>query len=168
MSSETKPIFFYGSLRDAMLLDIVLGRSVKSVDFTPAWAKGYATRMMARERYPLLVPAPGHSAEGMLLHHPSNEDIDRLTFFEEAEYALTEITAETDTGPVTAWFFQGTGKMPGTELPWDFDAWTREDRSVALLAAQDYMSHFGKLTIEEVDLLWPEIMARAEASAKKG
>ncbi|MGF1447753.1 MAG: gamma-glutamylcyclotransferase [Pikeienuella sp.] len=155
------PVFFYGSLRDHELTEIVLGRRVPDAACQPAQAEGYATRRAALEAYPMLVPEPGSVAEGLVLLTPTEADLDRLAFFEEAEYALEPIAVTTPDGPIEAQHFRPTGKMPPVEALWDFETWRREDRAVAVEAAREYMAWYGRLTVEEIDARWPGIMIRA-------
>ena len=55
-------LFFYGSLRDRALIEIVLDRPVAQEDVIPATAAGYAAHAMIGEAYPALLPAPGRQA----------------------------------------------------------------------------------------------------------
>ncbi|MEM8791207.1 MAG: NUDIX domain-containing protein [Pseudomonadota bacterium] len=161
-----KPIFFYGSLRDHALLEIVLDRSIASDEIAAAQAANHLICRLAMEAYPILVPNDGSTAEGIALLSPTGLDIDRLIYFEEAEYGLIDITVETAGGPLEALYFRGTDKTPPTDLPWHYAQWQANDRSAALHAAREYMSHYGTLTIAEVDAHWPGIMTRAHQRAR--
>ncbi|MEM0923325.1 MAG: gamma-glutamylcyclotransferase family protein [Pseudomonadota bacterium] len=163
-----KPIFFYGSLRDRDLLQIVLDHEVPAGEFLAAEAPDMHTVQLATEAYPVLVPAPGRVAAGMALISPSAEDIARLEYFEEAEYGLGDLDIRTQDGWISAQFFRGTGKALETDLPWDYTFWRLNERPVALRAAREYMSYYGHLTIEEVDQIWPDIMARARTLRAAG
>jgi nudix-type nucleoside diphosphatase (YffH/AdpP family) len=154
-------IFFYGSLRDHGLLEIVLGRPVDPSHLGPARAEGFATLRLADEAYPMLLPAPGRQAEGVLFHHVTEADLDRLAFFEEAEYDLAPITVTTASGPCEARYYCGTDKPAASIADWNFAAWTRDHRAVAVEATREYMHHYGRLPVEEVDTLWPGIKIRA-------
>ena len=68
-------IFFYGSLRDHGLLEIVLGRPVDPSHLGPARAEGFTTLRLADGACPMLVPAPGRQAEGVLFHHAAEADL---------------------------------------------------------------------------------------------
>ncbi len=159
------PIFFYGSLRDLELTEVVLGRRVLPETVVPAVAEGYATRRAEAEAYPMLVPEPGARAEGVLLRGPSEADLDRLAFFEEAEYALAPIAVTAGDVTETAQYFRPTGKMPSVDALWDFAAWQAEDRAIALEAAREYMAWYGRMTPEEIDRRWGGIMIRARQRA---
>lgn len=156
-----KPIFFYGSLRDRDLLEIVVNRPVAERDLVEARASGFATRCLPHENYPVLVEAAGGMAEGLLFRNPGAEDVERLRFFEELEYDLVDIEVATPDGAEGARFFRGTEKAPATGDPWDYEKWRRLDRDVAVAAAAEYMSLYGQMPVSEVDTVWPRIMTRA-------
>lgn len=159
-------IFFYGSLRDPDLVEIVLGRRLWPGSLVPARAPGFATMRMQGEAYPLLLPEKGGVAEGVLLTDAGPEDMRRLGFFEEAEYGLAPITVETDDGPVETHYFRATGKTPPDPRPWEFDHWQRHDRVTALAAAGELMQVFGTVPVAEIDTVWPSIMVRAQQRAR--
>lgn len=165
-----KPIFFYGTLRDPELLGIVIGRAPAPGRLVAAWVQGHAAFRHAGEAYPILQPAPGATAEGVLFRPETQADRDRLAYFEEAEYGLADITVQTADGPVEAEYFRGMPHAPVSDQPWDFGHWTRHHRLVALEASRELMDHFGRTPAERIDDIWPGIMnrARARASALSG
>jgi nudix-type nucleoside diphosphatase (YffH/AdpP family) len=160
------PIFFYGSLRDPGLLEIVLGRAVDPAHLEPARVAGHAARRIAGETYPVLLPAPGAVASGVVFHHPSAADLARLAYFEEVEYRLAPITVETASGPRDALFFKGTEKPSALTEPWDFDAWRDAHLAVTVETVREYMHHAGTLPVEEVDTIWTGIKIRAHQRAR--
>lgn len=161
-----KPIFFYGSLRDRQMLELVLGRAVPGSALEPATAEGHAAFLLVDEDYPVLVPAEGRHAEGLLFHEPTEEDLARIRFFEEEEYALGPITVRTARGPVQALHLRGTDKPVASERKWDFEAWCRAHRPTALEATREYMDHYGRLSQQELDAIWPAIRNRALQRAR--
>lgn len=160
------PVFFYGSLRDQTLLEIVLDRAVAAADLIEATATGFATRCLPHESYPVLVQEPGSVADGLLLCHPSQGDLARLTYFEEEEYRLVPITVAAADGPVSACYFRGTERAPATVEQWSYDTWRAKDRPAALHAARDLMACFGIVAMGDIDTVWPGIMNRAHQKAR--
>ncbi|MFK7942934.1 MAG: gamma-glutamylcyclotransferase [Paracoccaceae bacterium] len=156
-------LFFFGSLRDPALLEIVLDRIVEPRELVEARAQGYQALALDHEAYPYLATRPSAKAEGVVITRLSREDIARLEYFEEAEYGLAPIHVETDAGPVEAHYFRAADKLGDKtrDLPWDFAAWQRNDRAVALEAASELMGHFGIVAVEDVDKIWQGIMMRA-------
>ena len=158
-------LFFFGSLRDRALLEIVLDRAVDDGDIQPATAQGFETLAFEEEAYPYLAPSTEANAPGILVQNITNQDLARLEFFEETEYGVAPITVETSAGPVEAQYFRSTDILSATDRPWDFDAWLRDEAAVAREAAIELMAHFGKITMDEIDRIWGGIMIRARMRA---
>ena len=158
-------LFFFGTLRDRELLEIVLDRSVAPGEMRPARAPGFATHRLDGQAYPHLVEEQGGVAQGIVFEAGPDE-LARLDYFEEAEYGLTPIRVETDAGPVNAHYYRSTEKLrPGDGL-WDYAAWQREGRAVAREAARELMAHYGHVPVEDMDRIWPGIMTRARMRAR--
>lgn len=159
-------LFFYGSLRDRDLVLAVLGRPVDAADFAPASAPGYAAVQLASEVYPALVPAVGQSAEGLVLRNLGAADLERLAFFEEAEYSLAPITVQVEGCPCDVQYYRRAEKPALSGAPWDFDAWRRDHREVALEATREYMDYIGRIPVTAIDTVWPGIKIRAQQRAR--
>ena len=163
-----RPLFFFGSLRDKDLLEIVLGRDVARSDLADAQALGYAALTLAHEPYPYLSVRPGHAAEGVVVRNLTDADVQRLEYFEEAEYGLASITVDTDDGPVDARYFAADTKLDpstGDEL-WDFTAWCRTAKATAIEEAIELMAHIDLVPVEDCDTIWPGIKTRAMMRAR--
>lgn len=159
------PIFFFGTLRDRALLETVLDRPVEADEMIPARASGHVARGLAGEAYPYLAERPGAAADGVLFHAAPG-DLERIGWFEEAEYALAPIAVETASGTVEARYYRATTKARPSEEPWDFARWRSEARPVAIEAARELMAHYGHLAPEHIDEIWPGIMTRARMRAR--
>jgi len=159
-------MFFFGSLLDKALLEVVLDREVDGADLSPAWLDDHITLMVTNEAYPYLAQRVGARAEGVVFSNVSATDIERLSYYEEAEYGLSPITVQTADGPMDAVFFDATIKAAKADRPWDFDRWRSDDRAVALEAAAELMGHFGIVPVEEMDTIWHGIMIRARMRAR--
>ncbi|HUF56645.1 MAG TPA: NUDIX domain-containing protein [Thermohalobaculum sp.] len=154
-----RPLFLYGSLRDEELMAIVLGRAPEAP--RPARAPGYAVRRLADEDYPVLVPADGEVAEGLLIDPPGPRELDRLSFYEGEEFEIGELEVESARGAERAAFFRPTVKAAATGARWDFRRWRERDRAVAIEAARELMEHHGAISPDEVEALWPGVDRRA-------
>ncbi|MEM1299912.1 MAG: NUDIX domain-containing protein, partial [Pseudomonadota bacterium] len=163
-----RTLFFFGSLRDKALLEVVLGRAVADADVVPATAPGYIALALGHEAYPYLAERPDGLAVGVVARNLTTADIARLEYFEEAEYGLAPISVQTTAGHVDAAYFAAGDKLDGKErdILWDYDAWIRDDRAVALEAAAELMAHFGLVAVEDVDTIWHGIMIRARMRAQ--
>lgn len=154
-------VFFFGSLRDRALLEIVLDRSVADADIFNAEAKGYAVRALKDEAYPVLTEERGASAEGVLVVNLGALDMSRLVFFEDAEYELAPITVHVEGDARDVQFFRDTEKALKTAERWDFTKWQHHERAVAIECARELMDYFDTPVGSEVDRLWSGIMTRS-------
>ncbi len=154
-------VFFFGTLRDRELLSVVLGREVRDDTLIPACAPGHAALCICDEAYPHLAEKAGQAADGVLALDLSQDDRARLSFFEAEEYDLHPIKVETSQGARETRFFGTTAKANGHDRPWDFSAWQREDKPVAIEATRELMAHYGRIGVDEIDSLWRGIMTRA-------
>ncbi|MEM7743920.1 MAG: NUDIX domain-containing protein [Pseudomonadota bacterium] len=159
-------LFFFGSLRDQELLEIVLGRVVDPGDLRPATAPGFATRTLADEAYPHLSASRDAVAEGVLATGLSAADIHRLKYFEEDEYDLAPLVVQTAVGAEDAHYFRTTGKAPESNGLWDYGKWVRDEREVALAAAEELMAHIDIVPVGDIDSIWPGVMIRARMRAR--
>jgi nudix-type nucleoside diphosphatase (YffH/AdpP family) len=160
------PIFFYGSLRDRGLLEVVLGRAVDPGDVEPGCVEGHVARRVAGEGDPVLSRASGARTEGVIVHRLSEADLSRLAYFMAAEHRAADhgapLTVATASGDIEARYFRGV-EQPAARLSaeWVFADWLRDHRAVAVEAARECMDHFGRLPVERVAVLRSGIRTRA-------
>ena len=159
-------LFFFGSLRDRELLDLVLNRALTDENVTQAWIDGFSAVTAGGEGYPYLAPRDGNRAPGILVSGLNDADMARLEYYEEAEYGLTPITVQTDAGAVDAQYFKATDRLKSSDQPWDLDIWQAQEKPVALEAAAELMGHFGIVPLEDSNAIWHGIMIRARMRAR--
>ena len=158
-------LFFFGTLRDRELLEVVLDRPVAPEALRPARAPGCVARRLAGQDYPHLAEEAAAVAEGVVFEATPDE-LARLDYFEEAEYGLTPIMVETDRGTAEAHYYRSTDKLRAGEGQWDYEEWRRGPRAIAMEAARELMAHYGVVPVEDIDRIWPGIMIRARMRAR--
>lgn len=156
--------FFYGTLCDPDLRNVVLGPGAAALSVEPARLPGHAVLTAAGEDYPILVPEAGRVAEGVLTGPFDAAMTERLRFFEgEGEYTLEPRRVETAGGMAEALVCWPTGHAePGP--PWDLAEWSSRAKPAFLAAAREYMAHFGR-PLAEVEPFWPGMRLRGAARA---
>lgn len=159
-------LFFFGSLRDRDLLELVLARSLEPQTTIPAELPDHVACVLEDEAYPFLAERPGHRAHGIVVTGLSPGDLHRLKYYEAAEFRLTRQTVECADGPRDVCSFRATGTIRPTDRIWDFEHWLRDEKPVAIEAAIELMDHFGTVPVEEIDRIWPGIMIRARMRAR--
>lgn len=108
-------LFFFGSLLDPELFEVVVGRPVASVVRVPARLDGWSARRVREEDYPVLVPTAGSGTVGRVIAGLSWTEIDRVQFFEGDEYDLSPVTVEVP-GPEAASVLAAS-PLPGHRPP---------------------------------------------------
>lgn len=151
-------LFFYGTLRDAALRGIVLGRDIEG---DPARLPGHVVRAVDKGVWPLIGPGEG-TAEGLVVR-VSPEERARLDFYEGGfGYSLLVMTVETADGPRQAAVY--LPDTPPTAGPvWSLEDWQRRWGAVSRTAAREAMERFGAPGGESVGALLPFFRNRAWA-----
>jgi hypothetical protein len=162
MSDRTDlPLFVFGTLRDPLVLSLVLGRGSGAVATRAAELPGHVTVTLPGETYPVLQACPDARVCGLLLEGLQAGDMSRIEFFEGEEYAFEVATVHAAAGPVTAQLCAERSARPGERRPWRLEQWQRDHRAGFLPAARDYMALFGCMSVAEADVRWRELAARA-------
>ena len=161
-----KNLFFYGTLRDIQLLEIVLGRSADTLDLKPIEMPGYRVTGVAEGPFPTIFPVEGAAAPGLLVKGLSAEDIARLDFYEGGfDYDLVSVMLP---GGTPAEFYMS---RPGRWTPtqeWSLEDWSAEHGPMTYHAATEVMRLMGHKTRDEVAAMYPRIRDRACARVRAG
>lgn len=162
--TASKPLFFYGTLRYAPLLEAVLGRAPES---TAARLHGYAIHEVADQGFPIPVKAADAEAEGVLIRGLSADDCARLDYYEGPyDYALAPITVDTEGGPIGSQIYlPAEGRWtPGGH--WNFEAWAVQMGPATARAALEFMAGYGSVAPAEAARRYPQMLARAASALR--
>lgn len=150
-------MFFYGTLRDAGLRDIVLGGSFDAI---PAALPDHMVCDVPGESYPTICSAQG-VAEGMLVTRLTDEALARVDFYEGGfDYATREVEVTTVEGPRRAQVYFPADPGQG-EVPWSLADWQARWGLMSRIAAQEVMERYATPKAEDVHGLMPFIRNRA-------
>ena len=154
-------LFFFGTLRYQPLLDVVLGRSMTP---QPARLPGYRVTWALGESFPMLAEDADAEAEGVLAQGLTDQDIERLNFYEGAfSYDLEEITVQDADGPIAARVFMPKDAPWHPGADWQLQDWVDQWGPLTLIAAGEVMRAFGRETAAQVAARFPIIRARAQS-----
>jgi gamma-glutamylcyclotransferase (GGCT)/AIG2-like uncharacterized protein YtfP len=139
-------LFVYGTLLDADVRTLVLGRPLDAAQLQPAALKHMRRVYIAGRLYPMIVPRRGAAVDGLLLTALTDEDYARLDAFEGADYGrerqniwpLAEDASEGE--PVLAWLYRtrGVGPRPSPR-EWRLEEWRKREKPVFLRAAKEWI-----------------------------
>lgn len=153
-SAPHLPLFCFGSLMEPAVLALVSGQPEGSLRVEPAVARDHLQREVVDESFPVLLPAPGERAAGQLVHGLDATALDRVLFFEGAEYALAPLSVDVADEPVQAQYFRDSGFYVTTGSPWNFARWRRDDLDTFLVRARRYMDLYGSASVAQADAAW--------------
>jgi len=154
-------LFFYGTLRDRSLLEIVMGASGDALDVTPAVLPDFVVSSVAEGPFPMIERAAGAGAKGVLVRGLTQSQIARLDFYEGGfGYDLCRVTLED--GQDAEVYLPHEGLWTG-KGPWALTDWQAEWGALSRHAAVEVMGYMGQRSRDEVACMFPRIRARAAA-----
>ncbi len=155
-----KPLFLYGTLRDAEHLKRVAGCVLPT---RTAQLLDHAVFSFGRHDLPRLTQHDGGVAKGIVIE-ASGVALERLNFYEGGYgYGVRDVTVQTEQGPVTAQvYWPPEGGSPDDPL-WDFETWRARSGRLMVYAAAEAMEYFGQFSPQELASRMPVIRMRAHA-----
>ncbi len=154
----TLSLFFFGSLMDQDVLEIVLGRSIDMQHFKLGVLHGYQCEREAKESYPVLIPSPGKQADVLIAETLSSDDIDRILFYETGEYDFVRFTLRESGKEITALGFATGEGIASSGQRWHLNVWQKKDKAAFLPLAKRFMEAYGKMTFPEALRFWDELV----------
>jgi len=124
-------LFFYGTLRAAEIRAAVLGYDLPTGHLTDAVLENYQVRRVKGALYPLLVPAAGETAIGLLATNLDRQAIQMLDQFEGQHYNRSALQVYTAAGFVEAEMYLADNTLLAAES-WDFERWYKHDMTAFL------------------------------------
>ncbi|UWR04495.1 NUDIX domain-containing protein [Ruegeria conchae] len=158
-------LFFYGTLRHAPLLELVMGQTAGKLSANPAILADHAVYSVKGQPFPMIVAEKGATADGVLVQGLGKDELARLAFYEGGfEYDLRQQTIETsEDGNHQALVFFPESEAWKTDTLWDFEAWKNDWSALSMLAAQEVMAQYGCVDASTISNSFPAIRIRAWA-----
>ena len=131
-------LFFYGTLMDAEVRELVCGKPLDAVE--PAIAQGFRRVFVAGRHYPMLLPHASGWVEGTLVRGLDTETVHRLQVYEGWEYTLQPIKVRSSAGSmVMAHVFLCPPGIAPKKQDWRLDQWQRRHKRTFLPKARELM-----------------------------
>ncbi len=133
--------FFYGTLCDADVLQLILGYRPSPRQLRPARLPGWRRKRARGRSYPVLLRASGSRVTGLLFRPARASDAPRLAAYEGPEYLTRDLTVRqgrTVAAPARARVFLPAGpSLPAGFDDWALPRWQRRDKAAFLRSLQD-------------------------------
>ena len=156
--------FFFGTLMDRDVLQLVLDRPVAADALAPARLAGFRRVRILRDSVPILVADPGSVVDGVLFETATAEEDSRILFFEDYDYDLAPCRPVLADGRATDAVFCGAEDgVEGSDEPWDLARWAIRHKRGFLELSRVYLSCYGRLTPHEAEPVWVETRERLRA-----
>lgn len=156
--------FFFGTLMDREVLQLVLGRAVAPGALAPARLGGYRRVRILRDSFPILVEQPTAAVDGLVFTSADAEEDARILFFEDYDYDLAPCRPVLHGGrPVDALFCGAEDGVLASDEPWDLPRWAARHKAGFLELSRIYMACYGRLTPHEAETVWVATRERLRA-----
>lgn len=159
--------FFYGTLRDAGVRQIVFGRNESAEAAEAATLEGYRCVPVERGRFPAIVPQRGAATPGVLVPGISLDGAARVSYFEDegAFYDVARKPLDLAGGrSAAAWVFIATAALPVEAGVWRFEVWERRCRPGFLQNAKAAMARAAPAELNRRRQDWIERLSRPPKS----
>jgi len=157
-------MFFYGTLCDLELLEIVLDRPGSEITFFPATLHDHAAYWATTQNYPVIVPEAGTQTQGLYLPDLSEVDIARLDFYESGfVYEPVPVDVETPMGTQRVLIYYCHDRSVVSDRRWELIDWQRDWGKTIRRAIRELMDQFGKVSAGEFDRWYPFCEDRAHS-----
>ncbi len=157
-------MFFYGTLCHAPLLELVLGRGLDCIDARPAILAEHSVYWAKDQAFPMICKEPQGQACGLLVCNLSQDDLDRLNYYEGGfAYELRPVTVRVDGQTSSAQVYYPDQTLWDKGAPWSLEDWAKVWARMTLGAAKEVMARRGHVSAQEIVHLLPFFRARAWA-----
>ena len=158
-------LFCFGTLMDADIRRIVIGRPMPDHETADAVLAEFRRVCVPDEAYPAAVPAEGSAIRGLLVGPITPVECERVRFFEGFEFRLTEITVLAGGTERRALVCLATQRLAPDRQAWDFEHWRSVHKPDYVEAAATYMAGFEHLDVEDAHSVWLESRGRLRPHA---
>ncbi len=148
LSPTIPTLFAYGTLREPLLLEGVLGHRLDGLDLRPATAPGFRTVFYPGRIYPALVEATGEIAEGLAVGGLSVADLQVLDLFEGNEYERRTIAIDVEGEGLAAEFYWPVAAIGSDATAWSFAEWRRRHGEAMIVAEGETAATLRRQLIE--------------------
>lgn len=169
MSQPTHSLFFYGTLRDPDLRELILGRAVPEAQTQEGVLRGYcAVRVVGRVQ-PGLSRDPKRRAIGDVVSGLTDAECARLSHYERGSYdmRLKPVVLESGTA-APAWVFFPRAGVPKGQEDWRLATWQRRFKRRSLVVAKAWMEQLGESELRSLQRQWSERRQRFRRHAASG
>ena len=129
--AKTKILFFYGTLRDHVVREAVIGDQAKQMNLVDGYLIGYKLYRVKNTNYPLIVrdKSSSNKINGLIATGLDKEMLRKLDMFEGKNYSRSEVSAfrTIDNEEIMAEIYMAKKTLQYTEA-WTYENWHKYQR----------------------------------------
>ncbi len=116
--------FFYGTLLDADVMALVIGRRLPPSVFVPAVLPGHSRRRAKGATYPVVVRDVADRVTGVVVGGLTSRDVARLAAYEGPGYRIARLKVRVGGELATVSVFEPiVARLEPSDSPWDYALW---------------------------------------------
>jgi len=153
--------FFYGTLVDADVRQLVLGRPVPDAAVQPATLQEFQRYSVLDQPYPAAVPQPGSAIDGVVMPGASLVDAAKLTCFEGSDYeaelrriAMAGVTGAGGENERDVWVYIASERVPRGGPGWSIDDWRSRHKPAFIEIANAWLDAISDTDLAAAEDLW--------------
>lgn len=153
--------FFYGTLVDADVRQLVLGRPIPDAAVRSATLQDFQRYSVLDQPYPAAVPQPGSAIDGVVMPGASLVDAAKLTCFEGSDYEvqLRRVMIVGNTGGSSedernAWVYIASERVPRGDPGWSIDDWRSRHKPAFFEIANAWLDAISDADLAAAEQLW--------------
>lgn len=147
--------FFFGTLRDDDLREMVLGKSVPEKDIAKAVLKGYRCIRLRSRVQPGIVEDPEGQVEGVLACRLGEITAARISHYESGAYNIVHKPVDLlKGGREKAWVFLSDPDLSVAPGEWALKNWQLRHKARSLLVAREWMAQLDQATLVSLKADW--------------
>jgi len=132
--------FFYGTLLDRQVQNIVIGRTIPARHMSPATVRDHRRVYVEGAWYPTLVPCRGNHIDGYIVDRLTAAERRLIDQFEDDDYVLTEVAVvDRRLGETTAFVYMPPGPHVASDRDWTLSEWRRRHKHAYLRRSARWM-----------------------------
>jgi hypothetical protein len=140
-------LFFYGTLLDADVQALVLGRVLALRDLIPANLHHFRRVYIAGRLYPMILPHRSGVVDGAVVAGLGTDELARIAIYEGDDYRLERqavLTTGMDGQPhgeqLSAWLYRSRPTARPSTREWSLSAWQAKEKATYLRDTRDWLA----------------------------
>ena len=147
--------FFFGTLQDNDLRDLVLGRPIPRKDIAKAVLGGYRCIRLRSRVQPGIVEDPKGQVEGALARHLDATAAARISHYESGAYDIVLAPVELlEGGQEKAWIFLSDPDLSAAPGDWRLKNWQLRHKRRSLVVAREWMAQLDQAELASLEAEW--------------